>query len=386
MQASDRMFGNAESDMASLMEQLETCYNERFLPLVVSKSYAEQLLRDCPEDLPVWKGSNGKIMLFLPPPPKVKDDPKAKPQRLGRVIKRLAECRRQDLYGKIALADEVLSTLLSVTDKVAVAFSGGRDSLVAMHLTLQIKPDVPVMLINTSIEFPESLAYARQLAKDWGLDFHEVKPKVNFWELVEVQGIPAAGRGNTTFMHNLSEKAGVKLSNSCCRRMKETPARQFYRERGIEGVVTGLFVAESLMRKLNFADYGALRYSGTYNTLVSWPLYAWTDKDIADYVEMNNLPLNPLYGMGYQRVGCWACLQDMFHKDSRLFTLQRQHPQLYETVRKKFGKQMASLLNAWAEIDDLNFQEEHFDALYRPCSFWILEDSRKMQRKRAKQK
>jgi hypothetical protein len=90
--------------------------------------------------------------------------------------------------------------------------------------------------------------------------------------------------------------------------------------------------------------------------------------------------------MGYQRVGCWACLQDMFHKDSRLFTLQRQHPQLYETVRKKFGKQMASLLNAWAEIDDFDFQEEHLDVLYRPCSFWVLEDYRKAQRKRAKQK
>lgn len=39
---------------------------------------------------------------------------------------------------------------------------------------------------------------------------------------------------------------------------EETPARQFYREHGTEGVVTGLRVDESLMRKLNFADYGAV--------------------------------------------------------------------------------------------------------------------------------
>jgi 3'-phosphoadenosine 5'-phosphosulfate sulfotransferase (PAPS reductase)/FAD synthetase len=264
---------------------------------------------------------------------------------------------------------------------VAVAFSGGRDSLVALHLTLQIKPDVLVVFVNTSIEFPETLTYVRQLAKDWNLNFYEVKPRVNFWKLAEEQGLPVAGRGNTTFMRTLAEKAGVKLSNSCCKRMKETPARQFYREHGIEGVVTGLRVSESLMRKLNFADYGALRYSSTYEALIAWPLYAWTDKDITEYVEAHRLPLNPLYSMGYQRVGCWACLHDMLHKDSRLFTLQRQHPKMYETIKKKFGKQMIRLLSAWANLDDWDFQEEHLDGLYRPCMFEMLEKRRKAGQK-----
>jgi 3'-phosphoadenosine 5'-phosphosulfate sulfotransferase (PAPS reductase)/FAD synthetase len=170
------------------------------------------------------------------------------------------------------------------------------------------------------------------------------------------------------------------------RRMKETPARQFYREHGIEGVITGLRVSESLIRKLNFADYGALRFSSIYNTLVAWPLYAWTNKDISDYIENNNLPLNPLYKMGYQRVGCWACLQDMLYKDSRLFTLQQQHPEMYKTLRKRFGKQMTNLLSTWAEFDDFEFQEEHFDRFYRPCSFEILDDYRKRKQKREKHK
>ncbi|MDE0555839.1 MAG: phosphoadenosine phosphosulfate reductase family protein [Candidatus Poribacteria bacterium] len=267
------------------------------------------------------------------------------------------------------MANQVLRDLFKATDKVAVAFSGGKDSLVALHLTLQIKPDIPVLFVNTGIEFPESLEYTRKLAKDWDLNFHEANAKVNFWRLTEEQGLPVAGRGNTTFMQDLSEKADVKLSNSCCHRMKETPARQFYREHEIEGTVTGLRVSESLMRKYNFADYGALRYSSIYNALISWPLYAWLDEDIAKYIKKNNLPRNPIYELGYNRVGCWACLQDMFYKDSRLFTLQKEHPNMYKTIRKKFGKQMANLLKVWAALEDRDLTEEQLLGLYRECEF-----------------
>lgn len=368
----------------SLIELLESRYYKKFLPLVYTQTHAEQVLRGCPENLRIWKSSTGKTLISLPPPPKIKDVPHAKPERLGKVIKQLAECYRKDLRGKIDIANEVIKTLLNATDKVAVAFSGGRDSLVALHLTLKIKPDVPVIFVNTGIEFPESIKYIRQLKKDWNLNLYEAKADVDFWKLTEGQGIPVAGRGNTTFMRELSQKADVKLSNSCCHRMKETPARRFYSEHSIEGVVTGLRVVESLMRKLNFADYGALRYSSTYKTLISWPLYAWKDEDRDKYIQKYDLPLNPIYEMGYNRVGCWACLQDMFYKDSRVFTLQEQHPKLYKVVKEKFGQQMLNLLVAWAELEEFDFTEEDLDGLYDRCSFDMFYDAHEETKKMKK--
>lgn len=370
----------------SLTEKLDDKFFRCFLPLVHSENaYPKRFLDDNPDGLRLWTGSNDKVVIGLPPPALVKEDPKAKPERLGRVVKRLAACYRQPLSGKIRMAHQVLKTLFKATDKVAVAFSGGKDSLVALHLALQIKPDIPVMFVNTGIEFPESLEYTRQLATDWKLDFHEANAKVNFWRLTEEQGLPVAGRGNTTFMSDLSEKSGVKLSNSCCHRMKETPARQFYREHKTEGVVTGLRVSESLMRKMNFADYGALRYSSTYKTLISWPLYAWLDEDITKYIDRYELPWNPIYEMGYKRVGCWACLQDMFYKDSRLFTLEKEHPNMYKTVQKKFGKQMSNLLKVWAGLEDRNFTEEQLLRMYK-CDFDILNDCHKEKKKKDKLK
>ncbi|MBD2039508.1 phosphoadenosine phosphosulfate reductase family protein [Microcoleus sp. FACHB-672] len=367
--------------MSNIEERLEARYFDKFLPLIYSKSFGQRLIDSSPHQLRTWESRTGKVAIFHRPPPTIKEDAFAKPERLGRVIKQLAVCYRKDLRGKVALAREVLRTLFEATDNVAVAFSGGRDSLVALDIARKIRPDIPVMIVNTGIEFPESIKYVRQLAQDWNLNFYEVKPKVDFWKLTGEQGIPVAGRGNTTFMRDLSNKADVKLSNSCCRRMKETPARQFYREHKIEGVITGLRVSESLMRKLNFADYGALRYSKTYNTLIAWCLYAWKDQDIADYIQKYKLPLNPLYNMGYQRVGCWSCLQDMLYKDSRLFTLQKQHPKLYDVLIKNLGDEMMRLYSVWADIEDFELDTKELEGLYRPCDFVMLEQYRKENKK-----
>lgn len=78
-------------------------------------------------------------------------------------------------------------------------------------------------------------------------------------------------------------------------------------------------------------------------------------------------------------------MQDMFYKDSRLFTLQQQHPKLYATVQKKFGSQMIRLLTAWASLEDYDFQEEDLDALYRACMFELLDDYRKAKAERKDQ-
>lgn len=41
-------------------------------------------------------------------------------------------------------------------------------------------------------------------------------------------------------------------------------------------------------------------------TLVN-PIYEWTDVDIWEYIKQENIKVNPLYDMGYARVGCIGC-------------------------------------------------------------------------------
>lgn len=363
---------NGKVDKAfQLLQHIDEEFKKWFLPVKVSDNYLDQVVEINP-NLRVWTGRSGNSLVSTPPPPPLKEDPKARPDRLGRVNGRLKMLRTLTLPEKVNLAYRVLDRMLDVTDDVAVAFSGGRDSLIALHLTLQLRHDIKVVFVNTSIEFPETVTYVRQLAQDWGLDFHEVRVKKNFWQLTDERGLPIGGRGNGTFLSELSEAAGVKLSNACCNQLKITPARQFYRKMRVEAQVTGLRVDESMMRRFNFADYGALRWSRDYGTLVAWPIFVWNTEDIEAYIERYQLPVNPLYEMGHQRVGCWSCMQDFFKTDSRLFTLRQTHPGMYETLKKKYGEEMLEVLKVWGNVQDHDFTLEHFDGLYTPCGLELL--------------
>lgn len=63
----------------------------------------------------------------------------------------------------------------------AIAFSGGKDSAVLMHIIKKYFPEefanTAIIFGNTGNEYPESLKFARELGKEWGGDnFYEAKP------------------------------------------------------------------------------------------------------------------------------------------------------------------------------------------------------------------
>ena len=358
--------------LLKFFNQIDEEYKSSFLPVVTTKKRLDSLLAGRP-NLRYWCGAGKYCLVFAPTPLPIKKAPTSRPDRLGMVNGRLKVLRAMPLEEKIALAYRVLDRIFEVTRAVAVAFSGGRDSLVALHLTLQRRRDIKVVFINTSIEFPETLKYVRELAQAWGFEFHEVRVQKNFWELSHERGLPIGGRGNQFFLAELSAASGVKLSNACCNQLKITPARQFYREACIDAQVTGLRVDESMMRRFNFADYGALRYSRDYGTLVAWPIFVWSTSDIMAYIEQYQLPLNPLYAMGHQRVGGWSCMQDFFKTDSRLFTLRQTHPGMYKSLKNLFGEELLAVLSAWGGLQERGFTLEHFDGLYTPCGLELLD-------------
>lgn len=59
-----------------------------------------------------------------------------------------------------------------------LAFSGGKDSLVALHLTLQIEPNIPVVFFDSGLEYPETYTYITALADTWNLNLepHRADP------------------------------------------------------------------------------------------------------------------------------------------------------------------------------------------------------------------
>ena len=92
----------------------------------------------------------------------------------------LQAMQAQPIEVKIAQAQEIIRDTFKQGKKVALAFSGGKDSTALWHLIRETCPEEAKNMIvifgNTGVEYRESLLFARRLGKEWGGDnFHETK-------------------------------------------------------------------------------------------------------------------------------------------------------------------------------------------------------------------
>ena len=73
--------------------------------------------------------------------------------------------------------------------KVYVAFSGGKDSTVLLHIVRTIYPDVPAIFVDTGLEYPE----VKEFVQSW--DNVEIRrPTKTFRQVIELFGYPLVSK------------------------------------------------------------------------------------------------------------------------------------------------------------------------------------------------
>ncbi len=195
-------------------------------------------------------------------------------------------------------------------DDLAVAFSGGKDSLVALHLALEtLGSDVRVVFNNTTVEFPETVQYVIRLAKEWGFRLFITKPEKAFLQAVK-------------------ERGWAKHEDRwCCRPYKEEPAQRFLTANGVIAEIVGAVRTESIYRR-SLTPFRMPKKEPFIIRIL--PLYDWNQWEVWRYIKERNLPYNPLYDMGYKRIGCWCC---PLNGPSHYVRLRKTHPKLYRFLQ-----------------------------------------------------
>lgn len=72
---------------------------------------------------------------------------------------------------------------------IFLAFSGGKDSSVLMHIARKIYPEIPAVYVNTGLEFPEVQEFVKRQE-----NVEILKPKMNFRQVIEKYGYPFIGK------------------------------------------------------------------------------------------------------------------------------------------------------------------------------------------------
>jgi phosphoadenosine phosphosulfate reductase len=168
-------------------------------------------------------------------------------------------------------------------DKLALVSSFGAESAVLLHLASKVKPDIPVLFLDTGMLFGQTLDYRRQLAARLGLtDVRDLRPA--YQDLATAD--PEAKLWQTD-------------TDACCHVRKVLPLDRALAEFG--GWVTG-------RKRFHGGARLALPVVEQADHQVKFnPLANWTKEDLDAYTAENDLPAHPLVAQGFPSIGCWPC-------------------------------------------------------------------------------
>ena len=204
---------------------------------------------------------------------------------------------------------------------VYVSFSGGKDSLVVLDLArASLKQrELKAFFLNTGIEFPETVEFVRFLCREMKIPLEEVDAGSAFWEQVERFGPPAKDFRWCCKVCKLASAGDLRAGKrGCSLSDKEVGNSVAYL------TIDGKRKHESFSRARIAASETNPFVPSQLNI---FPIRDWKALEVWLYIYWRGLPYNPLYGLGFERVGCWLCPSALAAEYERVKEL---HPEMYE--------------------------------------------------------
>ena len=245
------------------------------------------------------------------------------------------------LEGKIETAKRALKLAADMSKTyygkpLTVTYSGGKDSEVLLRLAMEcLKPDeFRAMNSHTTVDAPQTVYHIRKVFERLdreGIDTEIKKPvykgePTTMWKLIVQNGMPP-----------------TRIARYCCKVLKEAGTPKQMCALGVRGAESkgrsdrGVFGTRA-RRKQDTAWFGldhseqvfkdALKTADDLGhdarggdafdckliesakknkELVINPIIDWADTDVWEFIRDRKCEYNPLYDMGYSRVGCVGC-------------------------------------------------------------------------------
>lgn len=173
-------------------------------------------------------------------------------------------------------------------DGLVVANSLGKDSVAVWHLAKRVNPKIRGFIVTTRYKPAETV----QFMKEQVTRYPEMKVFRNDAEI--------------------PDKLYLTDPDRCCDILKVEPTRKAIEEMNVSCWVTGLRCTEGRTRtdfkEVEQRDPGLIKLN---------PILIWYEREVWQYLALNNVLVNPLYAKGYRSLGCGPCTKIAQGADER---------------------------------------------------------------------
>jgi phosphoadenosine phosphosulfate reductase len=180
-----------------------------------------------------------------------------------------------------ANSQQVIRDALANAKAPCITSSFQAECMVLTHLLLSERPQIPVLFLDTFHHFAETLAYRDEMTARFMLNLTNLRagePRVGLWQ--------------------------IESTDACCARHKVGPL--FTALEQYDVWFTALRRDQSPSRA-NLAEVEPFTLpAGKMLRKVS-PLAGWSTRDVWMYAKAHDIPLLPLYELGYTSIGCEPC-------------------------------------------------------------------------------
>lgn len=240
--------------------------------------------------------------------------------------------------------------------KVAVSFSGGKDSTVLLWLVRKLFPEVKGVFCNTGNEWPDIVKFVRG-TENIDIIYPEMKPSEviggygfpliskdtahKIWyarhrpdSVVAKVGMGEVGNGKykIPMCYRYLLDADYDVTSECCEILKKRPFAKYRKEHQVNFYI-GTMACESLNRTSSYLRQGSCNHYDWVDRrrTKSLPLSIWMEEDIWACIERYKIPIADIYRKGASRTGCMFCaFGAQFKDDVRLKMVYDMYPKFYE--------------------------------------------------------
>jgi phosphoadenosine phosphosulfate reductase len=184
---------------------------------------------------------------------------------------------------------EILAAAIErYTPKIVLACSFGAEDVVLVDMIHRINPSVPLFYLDTDFLFPETYA-----TRDRIIEQYQLKPA----QVIQVKSLLTPEQQAQQYGNQLWEKE----PDRCCQLRKVEPLTRALKD--VDAWITGIRRDQAPTR----AHAKMIEWDERFQLVKVNPLAKWSWSDVWAYINVYEVPYNPLHDQNFPSIGCAYC-------------------------------------------------------------------------------